>query len=68
MGGDGGGLSAQTFTTLHTFTGTDGGFPLGALVQAPDGNLYGITGGGGTNNNGTVFKISPSGALTTLYR
>jgi uncharacterized repeat protein (TIGR03803 family) len=60
-------LPAQTFTTLHSFDGTDGGEPL-SLVQATDGNFYGATFQYGANGNyGTVFKITPSGALTTLY-
>jgi uncharacterized repeat protein (TIGR03803 family) len=37
------------------------------LIQATDGNFYGTTSGGGANNDGTVFKITPSGALTTLH-
>jgi uncharacterized repeat protein (TIGR03803 family) len=37
-------------------------------VQGSDGYLYGTTVNGGTNGgNGTVFKISTDGALTTLY-
>ena len=69
-------LPAQTFTTLHSFNGTDGSGPSG-LVQATDGNLYGTTYAGGSNcandNNGdlagcgTVFKITPGGTLTTVY-
>jgi uncharacterized repeat protein (TIGR03803 family) len=60
------------FTTLHRFTGTDGIFPEAGLVQATNGDFYGTTAGGGTNNScyegcGTVFKITPSGKLTTLY-
>jgi uncharacterized repeat protein (TIGR03803 family) len=57
-------LPAQTFTTLHSFDGTDGDAPSAALIQAGNGNLYGTTVSG---NNGTVFKITPSGTLTTLY-
>ena len=63
-----------TLTTLHRFNGTDGAVPYDAeLVQATDGNFYGTTPSGGANNNcvdggcGTVFKITPSGTLTTLY-
>jgi uncharacterized repeat protein (TIGR03803 family) len=37
------------------------------LVQASDGNLYGTTADGGTNFDGTVFRITTKGALTPLY-
>jgi uncharacterized repeat protein (TIGR03803 family) len=56
-------------TTLHSFTGDDGSQPLGALVQGIDGDFYGTTSIGGSLNagEGTVFKISGNGTLTTLY-
>jgi len=64
--------STGMLTTLYSFcvqaNCTDGGLPYGALIQAVDGNFYGTTFGGGTNGNGTVFKISPGGKLTTLHR
>ena len=60
-------LPAQTFTTLFSFDNTHGATPEGSLVQATNGYLYGTTFGGGTFNYGTVFKITPSGTLTTLY-
>jgi uncharacterized repeat protein (TIGR03803 family) len=57
--------------TLYSFCSqsgcTDGANPYAALVQATDGNLYGTTRDGGANNQGTVFRITPSGTLTTLY-
>jgi len=55
-------------TVLHVFdnTGADGASPTGRLVEAPDGNLYGTTLLGGFGN-GTVFKVTPGGALTVLY-
>ena len=58
-----------TLTTLHIFAGypTDGGAPTAGLVQAANGDLYGTTAEGGASNNGTVFKITPSGTLTVLY-
>ena len=61
-----------TLTTLHTFNGTDGDNPQSGLIQATDGNFYGTTASGGTSSNcgggcGTVFKITPSGSLTTLH-
>src|ERR1039458_3293117 len=59
--------SPAQFTTLHTFDGTDGGTPDGALVQGIDGNLYGTTEAAGANGAGTVFKMTTGGTLTTLY-
>jgi uncharacterized repeat protein (TIGR03803 family) len=62
------GATAQTFTTLHIFDLTDGADPYAGLIQATDGNLYGTTYSGGANEyDGTVFKITPSGTLTTLH-
>ncbi len=56
-----------TLTLLHSFNGLgDGSAPYGGLVQATDGNFYGTTSSGGANGYGTVFKITPAGALTTL--
>jgi uncharacterized repeat protein (TIGR03803 family) len=55
-------------TVLHTFTGPDGADPLFVdLIFDRAGNLYGTTSGGGASDNGTVFKIDTTGALTTLY-
>ena len=60
---------AQTLTTLHSFNGADGLSPHAGLVQGSDGNFYGTTYGqlGTYGPFGTVFKITPSGTLTTLY-
>ena len=55
---------------LHSFDGTDGATPDAGLIQGSDGNFYGTTAGIGMgfgSSNGTVFKITPAGALTTLY-
>ncbi|HEY6272466.1 MAG TPA: choice-of-anchor tandem repeat GloVer-containing protein [Terriglobales bacterium] len=61
------------FTTLYNFTGTGAeGWSPGALLQAADGNFYGTTGLGGSSSTcgfygcGTVFKMTPQGAVTTL--
>jgi uncharacterized repeat protein (TIGR03803 family) len=61
-----------TFTTLYSFCSEsqcqDGAVPLGGLMQAKDGNFYGTTEEGGIHAWGTVFKITPSGTVTTLHK
>jgi uncharacterized repeat protein (TIGR03803 family) len=57
-----------TLTTLYSFGGATGGVePLPGLIQATNGDLYGTTWTGGLDNGGTIFKITTSGTLTTLY-
>ena len=57
---------------LHHFTGeSDGGAPIGVILSR-DGNLYGISTQGGATKilppaDGTLFKLSPAGAFTTLF-
>lgn len=54
-------------STLYNFTGgTDGGYPEAGLIIGSDGYFYGTTSAGGSAGDGTVFKISSGGALTTL--
>jgi uncharacterized repeat protein (TIGR03803 family) len=60
--------ASWTATILYSFTGgADGGHPAAGLVMDPAGNLYGTGQTGGANGQGTVFKLSPSGAETLLY-
>ncbi len=49
-----------SLTNLYTFAGypNDGQNPSGGLVQGSDGNFYGVTEGGGSYSNGTIFRIS----------
>lgn len=63
-----------TLTTLHSFDSTDGSYPTASLIQATDGNFYSTTVAGGDLSCdssgvgcGTIFKMTPSGALTTLH-
>jgi uncharacterized repeat protein (TIGR03803 family) len=65
-------LPNGTLTYLYSFTGGDGLHPEAVPVQGTDGNFYGTTTEGGNSSNcyagcGTVYKITPSGKLTTLY-
>ena len=61
-------------TPLYAFGFIDGSQPTAALVQGSDGNFYGTTFEGGTSiglgaeyGYGTVFQITPAGAVTTLH-
>ena len=65
------------FKTLYNFclqTGCpDGEFPVGGLTEGSDGNFYGTTNAGGNpicpgGGCGTIYSITPTGALTTLHR
>jgi uncharacterized repeat protein (TIGR03803 family) len=56
-----------TFTTLHTFVGTDGANPTSGLVADAYGNLYGTTSQGGSFGGGTVFKLAPPATLGGVW-
>ncbi len=61
---------AGAVTTLYAFnfnTGNGVG-PQAGMVQGGDGNFYGTTGFGGASYDGTIFKLTPAGALTTLVQ
>lgn len=62
--------TSGTFTLLYSFSAvgtTDGKFPIGGLIQANDGNLYGMANSGGANGNGSIFKVTTAGSFTLLY-
>ena len=62
--------AAANLSILASFARLNGSQPYGALLQTADGNFYGTTSEGGTNGLpfglGTVFRIGPTGTLTTL--
>ena len=75
-GGDsGGGVFKMTpqggVSLLHLFgdgtVSNDGVSPLAPLIQATDGNFYGTTDFGGSAGEGTIFRITPLGAVTILH-
>jgi uncharacterized repeat protein (TIGR03803 family) len=59
-----------TLTTIHNFclkSGCPDGYFAGQLIQAANGDLYGVTNAGGAHGYGTIFRMTPNGALVTLY-
>jgi uncharacterized repeat protein (TIGR03803 family) len=65
-------IPSGTLTTIYTFCSqascADGGNPLAGLLLGTDDNFYGTTSFGTNRKNGAIFKITPAGGLTVLYR
>jgi uncharacterized repeat protein (TIGR03803 family) len=60
-------VTAQTFTTLHTFTGSDGTGPQAGLILSGN-TLYGVASSGGSSGRGTVFAMNIDGSgFTNLH-
>jgi uncharacterized repeat protein (TIGR03803 family) len=57
------GNGSGTITTLTNFTSSQGGVPVGGLVQDGEGNSYGATTSGGPYGYGMVYEI-PAGTTT----
>jgi uncharacterized repeat protein (TIGR03803 family) len=60
------------FTTIFNFCDqaegcSNTGGPVTPVTQGGDGNFYGTTFGGGPNDDGIIYKITPSGSFSTLY-
>ena len=53
--------SAQTYTVVKSFTGSDGSYPVAGLVLAGS-TLYGTTAEGGSSDYGVVFKVNTDGS------
>jgi len=62
--------SAQSYQSLVNFVGSNGCCPQypAMMAQGRDGNLYGTTPTGGSNDVGIVFKVTPSGNQSILYQ
>lgn len=58
-----------TVSVLHHFgvAPSEGRNPTAGLTLGSDGNFYGVTVAGGSASYGTVFKMTPSGAVTDLH-
>jgi uncharacterized repeat protein (TIGR03803 family) len=59
--------TAQTFTNLHNFTGSDGADPLSGVILSGN-TLYGTAYNGGSHGSGTVFAVNTNGSgFVNLY-
>ncbi len=59
--------AAPTFSVLATLGASPNGYTPNTAILGSDGNIYGTTVSGGTSGEGTVYKLSTTGSLTTLY-
>src|SRR5439155_36879 len=57
---------SSAITALASFDGTNAANPVGGLVEDSSGNLFGMTQGGGTNNQGTVFELAHNSNTITV--
>ena len=57
--------SSSNYTKLHDFDGANGANPLGNLMQASDGKLYGMTSNGGSSGLGVIFSYDLSSSTYT---
>ncbi len=60
-------IATGRYTAIFNFRGTTGCTPYGDLLQASDGNLYGMTSVGGAHDQGAIFKCTLTGTFTKLF-
>jgi hypothetical protein len=60
--------ATDTITVFHKFVGGNDGDDPSWLIQASDGNFYGTTYLSTLGYGSTVFKVTPDGQFTTLFR
>ena len=58
-------VALQDIEEVHAFEWPQEN-PSGDLVEASDGNFYGVTNDGGPGGEGTIFRVTPSGSLTMV--
>jgi uncharacterized repeat protein (TIGR03803 family) len=61
------GTSGPVTPVAFFMGGTNGAMPIGGLVQDSAGAFYGITASGGIYTDGTLYRFTTNGGLSTLY-
>jgi uncharacterized repeat protein (TIGR03803 family) len=59
--------SKNQYKVLHTFQGYDGSVPESALALASNGDLYGVTQGGGGPREGNIYKVTSAGVFKSFF-
>ncbi|MRD46307.1 hypothetical protein GHT07_03390 [Caenimonas koreensis DSM 17982] len=60
---------AGVYSVVHSFgdATNDGRYGSSALVEAPDGSMFGTTAFGGQYGQGTIYRITPDGTYSVAY-
>ena len=62
------GTDGSGYTVVHHFTGgSEGAFPVGRVVVSGS-TVYGVTGYGGTNDDGTIYRVNTDGSDFAILR
>lgn len=59
---------AQTLNYFSNFNGSNGWEPYSSVIQATDGNFYGTATNGIYGHGGNVFRMTPGGEITSIYK
>ena len=59
---------AQTLNYFADFNGGNGWEPYASVTQATDGNFYGAATNGIEGGGGNIFRMTPSGEITSVYK
>ena len=59
---------AQTLNYFADFNGANGWEPYGSVTQATDGNFYGTATNGIEGGGGNIFRMTPAGDITSVYK
>jgi uncharacterized protein (TIGR03437 family) len=60
-------LYSGAFASNPPYLTVTGFTPYGGLTLGPDGNFYGTESFGGPSSDGSIFRVTATGVLTTLY-